>query len=120
MGLVPIIPAAISIGELWPIVMEKVGVISTHTWHRRTILYTVKHRLVVLKASVKWFWFDTQQLPNIGDHAALLLQHDVWHSIIHQSLEHRDVHMVWWTLESLYVAGSLQLLMITDKNQMLQ
>jgi hypothetical protein len=42
---------------------------------------------VILQIPVKWRWFNAQELPDVWDHPALLVKHNVGEIIVDQSFE---------------------------------
>ena len=73
-----------------------------------------------MEVRIKRAWFDTQKLSNVCNHASLLIQHGVSDGIVNETLEHRDAQVIGLGLEGSDRGVSLQLLMVSDKNQLFQ
>src|SRR5690606_5360617 len=69
------------------------------------------HQFIVIDGSKK--------LPEFRSHAPLMLQHGVPNAVVYKPFEHGNLEIVWLSLKFFNSTRSMKLLVITNKNEVL-
>lgn len=100
--------------------MEEISVATCHTWDRGPVHDPIFDRGMVVKIRIERFWLDTQKLSNVRNHTTLCVEHRESDRVGYKALEHGHIQIIRGGFQGSDVTISLQLLVVTNENQMLQ